>query len=127
MSPHCCIWSTVMGHIQLTTEQLFTVRCMEEARGQYHKEDILDLLKDSKRLLKVKTRYAENPKNLSCLAFSLEEQLNIQLECQRLAEEKTADELFDELIWCNKLIMIKDNIIRQSFKDGSANKTFLFS
>lgn len=112
-----------MDHFQLTTEQQFSVRAMEESRGSLQREDILTLLKDAKKLLKVKSRYAENPRDLSCLSFSIEDQLSIQVECHRLAEDKSLDELFDELVWCNKLIMIKDNHIRKSLKAGVPNSS----
>lgn len=116
----------IMDHFQLTAEQQFSIhQNIENYRGRIRKEDLLNLLYEAKRLLKIKERLVENPKNLS-FTFSVFDQLHIQTECAALSEQKTEDELFEDYIWHLKLVMIKDNHYKHLIRTGLANNPSLY-
>lgn len=96
--------------MNLTLEQQFSVVQMQRAEHSLSKEQMLDLLKDAKRLYKIKSRVAANIKVLQ-LECTMQDRIDILNECERLSDEPK-HVVFEELISCVKATMIKDNAIK---------------
>lgn len=108
--------------IGLTMEQQFSLHQMRQSEAQLSQDQMLDLLKQAKRLYKIKSRAVLDVKNLS-LECTMQDRIDIVNECERL-EKEAKHVIFAELISCVEATMIKDNVYKDLI---TRNRTLLFS
>lgn len=103
-------------------EQQFSLHQMRQSEAQLSKEQMLELLKQAKRLYKIKSRAVLDVRNLS-LECTMQDRIEVINECEKL-EKEPKHIVFVELLSCVEATMIKDNI----FKDLiTRSRTLLFS